>query len=1025
MKHSLLPKLSKVLKLAAVLALPAMAFPISAQDSNYYSVDFSNTDLTGQGFTILDSNQDKTTWVHNGSKVTFRKLDGESISAVEKYLVAIDNKENDDWLITPSLRFESGKTYRLNITMAKMMFAAIPETFEIKLGSDKTAAAMTTQVLPMTGLPEMGGNSLWSFQAEISVPATADYYLGIHASGKPGMKLAVADLAIKNGVAVVAPAAIADFKAIPDPNGDKKVKFTFTTPSQAKDGSPLESVSRIEIRSNDELFETIYNPAPGSAQEIEKYVAVNGIYTFSATAFSESGAGDPVSATVFVGVNSPSSAVNVNAENAGMLQTKVTWEAPETDKDGYPISSAVVKYDVLRSELYSSEADTVATDIDGLTFTDTLEAITDEEGNPTQKFFTYSVAAKTSEGSAAKVTSHAVPMGAPYSVPFKESFAGGRYSTLCTSWNNDAFTYWSTTCNLEDLDCFDLDNGMLFLHGAIGGSSTLQTALIDLSAIDAPTLSFYTYNIKGSEPADHTVEVKVTTADGETTSFGAFVPEFGWKKKIIRLDDFQGKVVKLQFIGARNNGTTLALDNINISNIYRNDLTIRNITLPAEVKSSEPYEVAVDVLNFGSETTGDYTVSLFCDGELVAEQQATALAEGAVNTVKFTHVQGIMAPEEITYYATITYAADEDNSNNTSDSFTTRVLKNSYPVVNDLTGSYIDGTVVLSWSEPDTSNAQPYPVTEDFESYDSWATEGVGGWTFVDKDQATIAGFAEGNMPGIPDYSQQSWWIFDNTHEDFNNGSFNTSSGHKFLASMVSGIQGEGYVQNDDWAISPELYGGVQKISINARSYSLSESERESFEVLYSTGSLEPDDFTSLGTYTDIPSEYQAYEVNLPAGAKHFAIRNISLGKYVLMVDDVTYIPVGDPAAFSINGYNVYCDGRKINEEPVEENEYTHAEAGDPNHTYNVSVLYSAGESLLSNDYNPSETGLGITETSAFQAVGADGEILLAGATAPVYVYSPDGRLVASANACDRAARVSAGCYLVVCGNSTVKVVVK
>lgn len=294
-------------------------------------------------------------------------------------------------------------------------------------------------------------------------------------------------------------------------------------------------------------------------------------------------------------------------------------------------------------------------------------------------------------------------------------------------------------------------------------------------------------------------------------------------------------------------------------------------------------------------------------------------------------------------------------------------------------------------------------------------------------DKAQIAGFSEGNMPGIPDYSQQSWWIFDNTHEDFNNGSFATISGNKFLSSMVSGIQGQGYVQCDDWAISPELFGGPQTVIINARSYSMLESQFETFEVLYSTGSLVPADFVSLKTFENIPSEYVAYEVELPDGAKHFAIRSRSEGKYILMVDDVTFIPAGDPAAFSINGYNVYRDGVKINDAPVEENEFVDSDAGTGSHDYNVSVLYSAGESKFSNTFNPTRVSVEkIEAASNWRVTPGKGQITVENASAEISVFTPDGRLAAKASASARVnVQLPAGLYIVTSGRSVVKVAVK
>ncbi|MDE6157261.1 MAG: hypothetical protein K2F78_03850, partial [Muribaculaceae bacterium] len=391
----------------------------------------------------------------------------------------------------------------------------------------------------------------------------------------------------------------------------------------------------------------------------------------------------------------------------------------------------------------------------------------------------------------------------------------------------------------------------------------------------------------------------------------------------------------------------------------------------------------------------------------VDSYDGSKLNVGSFDEVKFTRTHSVTDPEKVTYSIRIVCADDQDMSNNEITAAPTTVRRNSYPTVTDLAGQKNGNTVLLQWSEPDTEKAQPYETLETFDTYQSWANTEVGEWVLVDMDKALIAGFNTGNMPGIPDYSQQSWWVFDNKHDDFNNGTLSTLSGSKFLASMVSGFNSDGiheagYAQNDDWAISPELFGGPQTITVNARSYGTDQSLLETFEVLYSTGSIDPADFISVKIVENVPSQYTAYEFDLPDGAKRFAIRNISFGKYLLMIDDITYIPVGDPASFSINGYNVYRDGVCINSEPVEENEFEDTDCGEGNHTYHVTVLYSAGESQFSNAYMLDSTGV--------ESISADDN-------APVRYYNLQGMPVATPKA--------GQAYIRVKGKHVTKVIMK
>lgn len=953
----------------AALAAAALLSPLFASaQGTYYSPDLKNArTLADIGFTAIDANGDGNTWAPNGGVVTFRNLDGASCTAVDKYPIFIGANANDDWMLTPGIRFEAGKTYKGHILMCKTMFAAVGEVLEMKMGTEKSASGMNVTILPKSELiiPEFGGNSLWTFEFEISVPTTGDYYIGFHCIGKPAVKVGLAELIIENGISTVTPEAVSDIEFIRDATDPKKVTIEFTAPSKAKDGSDLTSLSKIEINRNGDLLTTIQNPVPGARQSYTTTVAVNGLYTFSVQAFTANGGGDIASGTTFVGVNTPSQVTDIKAANTGNKSATISWEAPTVDKDGYPILDSYLKYDVYRTPLYSSERTLVGENVTVTKFEDTLsdndENAEAGDESPTQQFYIYSVVAKTSEGSASAVSAIAVPMGEPYETPYAESFNGGRASKLFTTTSLQGNTRWSVTNTLDDVNSID-GSGLAYLDGQIGGTGAYLTGLIDLSAMSSPTLSYYTYNIAGADPADNELQVVVNATDGTSKTFDFVAPELYWNKTILPLDEFAGKTVTLTFVGKRNNNTYLCLDAIEISNIFMHDLKAAAIRVPAKVHTDEPFTVTVDVVNAGSTVSGDYSVELYCDGSLADTYEATALGVGEYDYVAFTRVHGILSADTAVYSATVVYAQDSDESNNATEEVETIVRKNSYPVVTDLSGSDANGAILLTWSEPSTDKAQPYEVTEDFENYTSWANSNVGDWIFVDRDQAVIAGFNDGEqtieMPGIPSYSQQSWWVFDNSTENFNNGSFATLSGNKFLASMVSGIQGQGFVQNDDWAISPALYGGAQTITVNARSYSLAESDWESLEVLYSTGSLNPDDFVSIRTEAGVPSEFTEYEFDLPDGAERFAIRNISFGKMMLMVDDVTYIPVGDPAAFSINGYNVYRDGVKINDVPVEENEYTDSAAPEGNHTYNVTVIYSAGESRFSNDWGGSSSSV-------------------------------------------------------------------
>lgn len=272
-------------------------------------------------------------------------------------------------------------------------------------------------------------------------------------------------------------------------------------------------------------------------------------------------------------------------------------------------------------------------------------------------------------------------------------------------------------------------------------------------------------------------------------------------------------------------------------------------------------------------------MELFRDGTSVGTAQGTEIAAGQTAIITFSDKITSAQESTIEYSAVVTYEADGDTSDNESGIFTTMFIDSEYPT-----------------------------VTETFEDYDAFTTT-AGDWIFVDVDGQPIGTFSERDIPNIDYLSTQSFFIFDGTHEDFNS-TFYAHEGRQFLASMYCSDWGA----CDDWAISPQLYGGEQTISLYAKSYS--SIYHESFQILYSTGSTDTADFIEIedAIFTKISNTWTLYTANLPAGAQRFAIRSFASSNYMFMVDDITYIPAGvssistitaDSVIESENVYNV------------------------------------------------------------------------------------------------------------------------
>ena len=339
----------------------------------------------------------------------------------------------------------------------------------------------------------------------------------------------------------------------------------------------------------------------------------------------------------------------------------------------------------------------------------------------------------------------------------------------------------------------------------------------------------------------------------------------------------------------------------------------------------------------------------------------------------------------------------------------------------DLEATNAAGSVTLAWSEPDLDAAPCDPITESFEDGEAFSDQ-FGEWTFVDVDAQPVGGISTIDMPGIePGKTTGSFWIWDtNLVYDSLSGA---RTGKKFLFSLFRYDD----KQVDDWAISPDLDGSAQTIVFYAKSYT--STYRERIEVYYSTGSTSPADFILIRAAESVLPYWEEYKIDLPEGARHFAIRSMNAGGYRLSIDDVTYIPAGN-ANLDLVGYNVYRDGVKLNDEPVEENEFTD-ESARPGESYNyvVTAIYTKGESGASNNVAVDCNGTrhrrcrsrsrdGKRRRRQYPCHGAQGS--------PVEVYGIDGIAAFDGIAGGTLEiTVSPGVYLVSVSGKVVKVVVR
>jgi len=971
-----------------------------------YTEEFSNIeDLNA--YTIIDGNGDKKIWNWYNATV---------------YLPYCKEMACDDWFILPPMRLEGGRVYSFSID-AYAGYAAYTERFEVKYGRSNTAEAMTETIIAPT---DVKGTMERTFTGEITPAESGIYYIGVHGISDPDMySLSVSRLSVGAGVSDNAPSTVGNLAVTADPNGLKKVSISFTAPDKNFAGQTITSLTDIIVTRDGHEIKKFDNPTPGDPYSCEDNLTESGYYKYEITASNEHGKSAAVSKRVYVGINLPSAPTGVvltETDEPGVVT--LTWKAPETDVDGMPLNPALVTYTIVQA---TNHDDFIALEqVEGTTVT--FRAIPEGE----QDFIYFAVYAETEAGySPTYGSSDMKAIGTPASYPFVESFVNGEFDMDFGITGNGGS--WSTYGDASGIVSIEEDNGYMGMKGEyIDARSGIYTGKISLEGAKAPVLSFYTYNVPPESVSDghdtNRIEVMVSDDNGskvvkELVIGEEFGDNYGWNKVSVPLTEYVGhKHIEFRIVVTTGNCVYTFFDRLRIGESIGRDLVAGRLQAPDRVRVGNEYEAVVNILNDGDLAAEAYKVQLLCNGDVLSVQDGPALLSGQKKAVTFRCPTGPTTDEQLVLGAEVLYDSDAVPADNTTNETTVKIIYPNLPAPTALQGRSTGTGVQLSWTAPDMSLAEPAATEDNFESYAPYANTGVGSWVFVDVDKGGIGGIQNFQIPGIDRNSQQSFWVMSSDVAP-DNRTFAAHSGKQYLCQMYSAIQNTP-VSCDDWVITPELYGKQQEISFYARSYS--GSLPETFEVYYSTGSIDPNDFEYLDVVEYAPSVWTEYNFTVPEGARRFAIRCVSYDCFMLFVDDFSYIAEGSELNLEHKGYNLYRDDVKVAILGATEVSTLDIPKTEAAYRYHITAVYNRGESRPSNvaevDYSA-----GIIDAASAQPIvsGLEGMIEVRNADGlPVSIYAVDGKAV-HAGTGNATVALASGVYTVRVASASYKVLVR
>ena len=912
------------------------------------------------GYTIIDLDGQGGWQMEEGS-------DGEFIPCVKGTSGYYNVPSMNDWLITPKLWLEGGKAYRLTVNMSSQSNIA-PERFEVKYGTAPTADGMTTAVIEPTEITNTEG---YDFDGYLLPETSGEYFVGVHGMSDPNSwRLYCYSIKVGEATPTTAPGAVTALTVVPDPQWDMAATVKFTAPATDMAGAALTAPVDVDVWRAGVKLGTVSGCAPGSEQQFaDNNTAAGaemerpGTYEYTVIPRNASGEGFLAKASNYIGPNIPGDVTDIRLEETTPGTVKITWNAPTVDKDGNPVPADKVTYGL---ELLGWEEKVLATGYADTEYTVAVCKPTD------QTFACVRIVAVTSAGYSTGVKSPIIPVGQPDAAPYLESFSEGRLSFLTgteiveQTGSGQPVAMTCIDADVPSVGSSDGDNG--FAYGRMpstGDKVAFFSGKIDLSALTAPKFALNIFKFSADHANTYTIQMR--GVGGEYTDIAtlscADFTETGWHKTVTAIPaQFIGKTVQYRIVMENVNSFNCFLDRARIYDQADVNLAARTVNAPDAADVNEPFAISVLVDNLGELPAENYTVELLLNGVKVDEKAvAETLAPDASASVKFEQTLGVTAERFNNYSARVVIEGDEFAADNVAPEAKTELRVPSHPTVNDLNGTADQATgITLNWSAPDLAGGETEHVVMDFESLEDCATD-LTPFTTHDGDGLASGTYTDDDIPGVTG-EPAAWYVIDSSNE--NHGVEPGNNGSNKYAMVCYTEDDEAEVnKNDDWLITPELYGGKQTLSFYVRCRG--SWYEESLEVLTSTTDNKPESFELYGELTVAEEEWTRIEVDVEDGVRYVAFRYTSEDMYFVAIDDIEYAPAGGNPLLQLQGYNVYRNGIRLNTDLLTEPTFTDADyEPDTDYTYAVTAVYNKGESALSNPVDLRVVALGTVEAT-------------------------------------------------------------
>lgn len=939
-----------------------------------YNEDFS-TDAAFDLFKVVDVNGDDNTWQWHEDK--------------QSAYYPATNKAANDWLITPAIQLEANHSYKVAFT-ARSSSAYFPEKIEAKWGNKAEVSALTNSFLATTKLPATST----TYDGEIRTTSAQMLYFGIHAVSDKDMDyIYVENFSIVDNGHVNGPAAVENVTFTPDPTTALKANISFRLPTKTVAGKTLAAVTKVVVTRDGVTVKEFGASKPGATLSCDDNSPVAGFNNYTITAYTADGVGTPTVFAGYVGLDKPAPLTNVKATDI-KTGVKITWDkASARGTNGGAVLTNDVTYNAYRVRI--SDGVTSQQLLGSATENSFTENFNSAEGEQAVRL--YSVGAKNSKGESEHVMSSPIVTGKPYALPFRSNFVSGENAHLWWSLTLDeegGIGFLQNTQTSSDGD----SNCRAFTSFSKGGTADLSSGKIALAGANNPAVIF-SHNATSGKNCS--IEVYAQTPDGTRKLIGTvdYSKLSGkaeeWHRSLFKIPAEMAKAdyVILTFVGKADTYGVVRIDDVNVHNIYDNDLAV-SISAPAKMKRGAWSKATVTVVNNGEKAASNYRVKLRSGNDIMFEQTVAEAIQPLASKSFVVNVKNNATNTSKTFklYADVEYDADQYKADN-STAFAGELIESGIPMPENFSATKDEATskLTMNWSVPTSASIQ---TRETFDNYDNWTINQFGDWTTYSSIKSGETGGLWGSqgMPFPHENELYNYIVFNpDAIQDgitSQNLTLKPHSGEKCLMTMFAReIVNKKFVyyDADNWLISPMLSGEAQTVLFwanNGQPDPTNIRYPQTIEVYYSDKSADHNDFKLLKTFTHSGGKWDSYTVDLPEGASYFAIRCATKADnaYMLLLDDIVY-----KAGFGkLEGFRVYRNDKMIKELPATATSYnlTFDPKAEPTR-YSVSAVYTGGESAAatSDECQTDIHGITIDAQHPADVYTIDGKLVMKNAT--------------------------------------------